>query len=127
MILLNFTHPLSTEQCARIEALTGQPLTRVIAAPVQFDHDRPFAAQVAAVVDAIGLTPAEWQSEPLLLNPPALNFITATLLAELHGRIGFFPPVIRLRPVEGALPPRYEVSEIVNLQAVRDQARHRRT
>ena len=31
--------------------------------------------------------------------PPALNFITAVLLAELHGRMGYFPAIVRLRPV----------------------------
>ena len=55
-----------------------------------------------------------------------LNFITALLLAALHGRMGYFPPVIRLRPDAGSLPPRYEVVEILNLQAVRDAARQER-
>ncbi|MGH2522324.1 MAG: CRISPR-associated protein Csx15, partial [Anaerolineales bacterium] len=45
---------------------------------------------------------------------------------ELHGRMGYFPPLIRLRPVQEALPPRYEVAEILNLQAVRDGARLKR-
>ena len=48
------------------------------------------------------------------------------MLAELHGRLGYFPPVLRLRPVEGALPPRFEVAEILNLQDVRDAARAKR-
>ncbi|MCS7301391.1 MAG: CRISPR-associated protein Csx15 [Fimbriimonadales bacterium] len=52
--------------------------------------------------------------------------IAATLLAELHGRMGYFPPVLRLRPVEGAVPPRFEVAEILNLQQIRDTARSQR-
>jgi hypothetical protein len=40
--------------------------------------------------------------------------------------MGYFPPVVRLRPVAGSLPPRYEVAEILNLQAIRDEARKRR-
>jgi len=55
-----------------------------------------------------------------------LNFITALPLAALHGRMGYFPPVIRLRPAADSLPPRYEVVEILNLQAVRDAARQER-
>ena len=47
-------------------------------------------------------------------------------LAELHGRMGYYPPVVRLRPVPDSLPPRYEVAEILNLQAVRDDARRKR-
>jgi len=40
--------------------------------------------------------------------------------------MGYFPPVLRLRPVKDALPPRFEPAEILNLQALRDQARSRR-
>lgn len=126
MILLNFTHPLTDQQRAQIEDLTGGALERVVEAPAHFDHDRPFAEQVRALVDGLGLTAAEWQGAPILVNPPALNTIAATLLAELHGRMGYFPPAVRLRPAADALPPRYEVAEIINLQAVRDAARARR-
>jgi len=48
------------------------------------------------------------------------------LLAELHGRCGYFPPCIRLRPAQGPVPPQYEVAEVLNLQAVRDAARQKR-
>lgn len=126
MILLNFTHPLTAAQRAQVEALAGQPLERIVDAPAQLDHERPFAAQVSALVDGVGLSSTEWQMLPLLVNPPALNAIAVTLLAELHGRAGYFPPVLRLRPIEGAPLPTYEVAEIILLQAVRDAARKRR-
>jgi len=126
MFLLNFSHPLTPEQLAQIETLTGQRVERLIAAPAQFDPQAPFGPQLAALLEAVPLTPEAWQSTPILVNPPALNFIAVLLLAELHGRMGYFPPVVRLRPVAGALPPRYEVAEILNLQAVRDQARAKR-
>jgi hypothetical protein len=58
--------------------------------------------------------------------PPALNFIAVTLLAELHGRMGYFPSCVRMRPVPGAVPPRYEVAEVLALQKVREEARMRR-
>jgi hypothetical protein len=57
---------------------------------------------------------------------PSLSIIAATLLAELHGRMGYFPTVVRMRPVAGSTPPRFEVAEIVNLQDVRDEARGKR-
>jgi hypothetical protein len=123
MILLNFSHPLTPDHMAQVEALAGRPVERVIHAPAQFDHARPFDEQVAALVERVGLTPQEWQTAPILINPPSFNLIAAMLLAHLHGRMGYFPPVVRLRPVEGAVPPRYEIAEIINLQAVRDAAR----
>lgn len=123
MILLNFSHPLTADHLAQIEALTGQATERVIAASVQFDVQVPFAAQVVALVDGLGLTPQEWQTLPLLINTPSLNAIAVTLLAELHGRMGYFPTVIRLRQAAGAMPPRFEVAEIIDLQTVRNRAR----
>jgi hypothetical protein len=63
---------------------------------------------------------------PLLINPPTLNVIASLLMAELHGRCGYFPSVLRLRLMPGQIPPAYEVAEILNLQQVRDQARRSR-
>ena len=73
-----------------------------------------------------GLSPQQWQTETILVNPPSYNFLTAALLAELHGRMGYFPPILRLRPFKDSLPPRFEVAEIINLQHIRDEARTRR-
>lgn len=126
MILLNFTHPLSQSQLQQLQSVVGETIERAIHMPVQFEHERSFVEQVRELADAAGLSPEEWQSAPILLVPPALNFIAVTLLAELHGRMGYFPPIVRLRPVHEALPPRYEVAEVINLQAVRDAARARR-
>ena len=126
MILLNFTHPIPDGQLRRIEALIGQPIDRLVEIPTHLDPDRPFAGQAAELAAAAGLTPREWQSEGIVVAPPALNFAAAALLAEMHGRAGYFVPVVRTRPVAGSLPPRFEVAEIVDLQAVRDQARARR-
>ncbi|MBI3243455.1 MAG: hypothetical protein HYZ49_14315 [Chloroflexi bacterium] len=126
MILLNFSHPLTPDQLEAISRLTGQTVERVIAAPAQFDHQQPFEQQLAALMAQIELSPDEWQTASIVVNPPSLNFITALVLAELHGRMGYFPPVARLRPVKDALPPRYEVAEVLNLQSARDAARTRR-
>ena len=126
MILINLSHPLTDEQRVSIEAQAGQPIDRVIERMAQFDMQQSFAGQVAALVDSLGLTPTGWQTEPILLVLPSLNFGAATILAELHGRCGYFPPVVRTRLVANSLPPRYEAAEIINLQAVRDTARGKR-
>ncbi len=126
MLLLNFSHPLTPAHLAQLEALTGAGVERVIAVPAQFDTGQPFVPQVAAMLAGVPLTAEEWQSAAILVAPPALNFITAALLAELHGRMGYFPAIVRLRPVAESIPPRFEVAEVINLQAVREQARRRR-
>ena len=126
MVLLNFSHPITDAQRAQIEALTGQPIERIIAAMPHFDEQQPFQPQLEALLAQVELTSEQWQSEPILVVLPSLNFISALLLAELHGRMGYFPPVVRTRPVAGQLPRRYEVAEILDLQAVRESARQRR-
>lgn len=126
MLLLNFSHPLTPDHIRQVEELTGQKVERVIEIPTQIDLQQPLGPQVVALADAAGLSPAEWQTLPLLVNPPSLNFIAVALLAELHGRCGYFPSMLRIRPVPGSTPPRYEVAEIVNLQTLREEARKRR-
>ena len=126
MHLLNFAHPLTEEQKQKIEALLGQPLQSVRYIPVQIDTQGDFVAQIQELIQTIDLSPQEWQNLPILINPPSLNFATAVLLAELHGRMGYFPPIVRLRPVSGSIPPRFEVAEIINLQELREKARRQR-
>ncbi len=123
MLILNFSHPLTPGQRAQLESLTGQDIAEVYTLPVHFDNALPFLPQLEALMGGLPLSAETLQSEPVLVVLPALNFITALALAELHGRMGYFPPVARLRPVAGSLPPRYEVAEVLNLQAVREAAR----
>ena len=127
MILLNFSHPLTAEHRAQIERLCGQPVERIEELFTHFDLDQPFGPQIEALLASVALTPTEWQSQPILINPPSYNYITAVLLAELHGRMGYFAPLVRLKPVPDSIPPRYEVAEIINLQAQRDRARRTRS
>ena len=126
MFLLNFSHPLTPPQRARLEELAAQEITRVIEVKTQIDTQAELAPQVVALADACALSPQEWQSEQILVLPPALNFAAVALMAELHGRMGYFPAMVRTRPIPNALPPQYEIAEIVNLQGMRERARGRR-
>ena len=126
MILLNFTHPITPEQALQIESMTDEALERVIDIPVQFNNEQPFLLQMQTLIDNLPLSPTQLQTLVVLVNPPSLNVITAMLLAELHGRMGYFPPVLRLRPSNNGLAVKYEVAEVINLQAIRDQARKKR-
>ncbi len=126
MILVNFSHPLSNDQMVQLQALLGAPIERVVEVHSQIEPDQPLAPQVTAMVDQAGLTLEEWQNAPIIVNPPSLNFSAVLLIAELHGRMGYFPACVRLRPVNGAIPPRFEVAEVLNLQLQRNAARRRR-
>jgi hypothetical protein len=126
MLLLNFGHPLTDAHLARIRELAKREIERVIAVPTHLDHARPFDEQVRELLATVPLTPEQWQTTPLIINPPSLAPITAALLAEIHGRSGFFPTILRLRPIAGSVPPQFEAAELLNLQSIRDAARTRR-
>lgn len=115
MRVINFTHPLTSAHLAAIEQLSGQTVDRVIEVKTQFDPGRPFVEQARALVESIALSPQEWQTMPLLMNLPSLGVIAALVLAEVHGRCGYFPAMLRLKPLPEITPPRFEVAEIVNL------------
>src|SRR6266568_1022495 len=125
MLILNFTHPLTLEQRAQIEALAHTSIEEIRTIPVQIDQAEPLQPQITAIVDAVDLSSEEWQTRSLLINPPGYAPAAFVLLAELHGRIGHFPSLIRLRPKTGPMTS-YEVAEILNLQTIRETARKRR-
>jgi hypothetical protein len=130
MILLNFSHPITPGQLEQVRTLignhpegTGDDAIQVVELSVQFDVQQPFEPQLHDLLARLPLSSAEMQGEPILLNLPSLNYIAAMLLAELHGRMGYFPAMLRLRPAAGSVPTRFEVAEIVDLQGLRDYAR----
>jgi hypothetical protein len=126
MVIINFSHPFLREQLEQIELLVSRPVSAVHDIACQLDTDQPLAPQTSAMVAQVLLTENEWQTLPLLINLPSLNHAAALVLAELHGRMGYFPACLRLRPVTGSVPPRYEVAEILNLDGLRREARGRR-
>jgi hypothetical protein len=124
--VVNFSHPLTAAQLGAVENLSGETVVRVVAVPTHCDLERPFVEQAATLVDAAGLTAEQWQSCRLAIVPPALAPIACLVIGEIHGRAGYFVPVVRLRPRAGAVPPVFEVAEILDVQGQRDAARARR-
>jgi len=126
MTHLSFLHPMTQEHISQIESLTGKKVELVVEIIAQVDPQQPLIPQVVGLADACGLSRTEWENLPLLINPPSLNFIAVVLLAELHGRCGYFPAHLRMRAIQNVTPPQYEVADVLNLQAVRDAARRKR-
>ncbi|WP_376795013.1 CRISPR-associated protein Csx15 [Thermogemmatispora sp.] len=125
MIILNFAHPLTEEQQRQIAEHLIEPINEIRFIPVRIDETKELAPQIVSIADRANLTSEEWQTLPILINPPGYSPVAAALLAELHGRMGHFPSIIRLRPRHHGATD-YEVAEILNLQRLRDHARQRR-
>ncbi len=126
MLILNFSHPLTTEQIEQINSLLGKDIEEIRKIPVFFDNYKPYEEQIEDLIKRCNLTPMEWQTRPIIIVPPSFNFIAVSLIAALHGIMGYFPPVIRLRPVHGSVPLKFEVAEIINLQQIREKFRKNR-
>ena len=125
MLILNFTHPLTSEHKAQIEALAGVPIDSIQTIAIQIDQNEPLEGQIRVLFENVQLTSEEWQTRSLLINPPGYAPAAFVLLAELHGRMGHFPTFIRLRPKAGPVTS-FEVAELLNLQTVREIARTHR-
>ena len=123
MIVLNFSHPLTERHLQTISQLTAQDVAQVIDVPVKFDVSLPFLPQWDALAQSLPLTPLDLQTLPILINLPSLNHIAALIIAHFHGVTGHFPSIVRLSPVPASTPTVFEVAEIINLQALRDNTR----
>ena len=125
MIIINFAHPFTDDHLNEISNLTNEVVERVIEIESNIDTNEPLIPQVIALIDKVDLSKREWQTLSIIINLPSLNYIAAVLISEIHGRCGYFPTIIRMRPVRGISLGKFEVAEIIDLQALRDAARAR--
>jgi len=130
-LLINYSHRFHDAHRAEDKGILGSDdLDRVPEAQVRIDVDQPLAPMIMVLVAETerltGLDARGWQTEALLINLPALNYAAAALLAHLHGLMGYWPTILRVRPVANTTPRRFEVAELLDLDALRAQAREQR-
>ena len=113
------------QQQSQIEQLSGTSIDNIITIPILINEEEPLQPQITGLIDAVDQSIHDWHKHHILINPPGYAPAAFVLLAELHGRIGHFPSLIRLRPKVGPVTT-YEVAELLNLQAIREEARLQR-
>ncbi|CAM4079090.1 CRISPR-associated protein Csx15 [Deinococcus marmoris] len=123
-LILNFSHPLTPRQQQDLGERFGPAEERRI--PVHVPDGQSLKDAARGLLDRADLTSEEWQTRPLLLIVPGLAPLTACLLADLHGRCGYFPGLVVIRPDPEGIPGTFHVSETVNLQEIRQGSRSRR-
>ena len=120
---MNSSHPTTHTQKEKIENILQKPIKEIIELPTQLDESYSFQPQLCDIVNQAKISSESLQQGEYIINLPGFAPAAAVLISELHGRMGHFPTVIRLKKVEGSTPPVYDVKEIMDLQAVRDEAR----
>ncbi len=123
-VILNFTHPISDPDREHIRWTLNCRIEEVHNIDCSFDNAKPLAGQVRRLLDALSFTPRTWQKTPLIVNLPGLSVGAGMVLAEIHGRSGHFPTVLRLTPSEDPEgTTTYSIAEVINLQGIREQGR----
>ena len=127
-IVLNFSgHPVLPGQLKTIEKLLQWPATRVMDVQVgTIAEDKNFIANIVKAIEKIDLSPVQWQASSIVAIPAGYSAIWSVVLAEIHGRLGYFPDVVHLRPSSAVTGEKFEVAEIMNLRQVRHSSRDKR-
>jgi len=123
--LVNFAHPITDGQRKELRGLLADRI-RVIDVPLQFNDDRGYADQAAEVVATAPISARQWQTGEILVNLPSHNAIAALVLAEIHGRRGDFPDIMRLKKDPSAATTRFVLAEVIRLSQSRASARETR-
>ena len=120
-ILIKFARAMDSAQIQQLEDLLGAEIDERIDVSGQLQDDQPYLPQARAMISAVGLTPAEWQSLPLVINIHPFAPGAAAVLAWLHGLRGYFPDVVRMMRDEQT--GHFQVVEVLHLQSVRNEIR----
>lgn len=119
MIVLNFAHPLNQTQVKQLEDLCLDTVEE-IRIPVQLDLEQPVDNQIQQIVNGIGWSIEQWQKQEYLVIPPSLSTASAVLIADILGRSGALPLIVRSKMVGEGVFSRWEIAEIVSLESVKN-------
>jgi len=127
-LIINFSgHPVLPGQQQDIGQMMHWSSSEVINVSIgNVPEDHNFVPSIEKSVEKIPLSPEEWQSIPVVVIPSGYSQIWSVVMAELHGRLGYFPDVVRLRFSSSISNEKFEVAEIMNLREVRHNSRDKR-
>jgi hypothetical protein len=123
MILLNFSNPFRQVQLAQAATILQEPIDRVVNFQFQIDSDVEILPQFLKLMATLPLSDAELKSELVAVVLPGQNYLAVLVIAYLHGRMGYFPPIFRTRLTALGLQLIHEVAELLDTQSVEDAAK----
>lgn len=122
-VVLNFSHPFTDEQKVEIANLLGIMMEEVqfqtnLSIQYQYENTEELVAQVMRQVASVGLSGSDWQTQRIVVNLPAHSGGAMIALTEMHGRMGYFPTVLRVERADDG----FHFTEVVDLEALRLRA-----
>jgi len=121
MLIINVGQSFRTDLKPAFEGAVAEPI-EVFDLEGEYDVNRPLSKQVVELVNKVPLSPQQWGQTSLMVYAPTPIVFASAVVAEMHGRMGYFPTACHTRE----LPNGHAYFEFVNLQEVRNQARTRR-
>lgn len=120
VLVLNFSHPITEVQKGEIAKLVGVELTDIefregLSRQYAYTTADELVAAVRDQVNAAKVSAADWQSTRVFVNLPALSAGAMIALAEMHGRMGYFPSALRIEKVGDS----FSFTEVVELDSLR--------
>jgi hypothetical protein len=127
-LILNFSgHPVTAGQQQAIEKLMHWSASGLVDVRLgNVPEDNNFVPFITKAIESAGLLPEDWQTTTFVTVPAGYPAAWSVILAELHGRLGYFPDVVRLRPTRSGASEKYEVAEIISLRQLRHESRGKR-
>ncbi len=115
--IINFSHPVQNNR-PDIEAIVADEY-QVFSVAVQLDQNAPsLAAQIAdCIVEAKAKAGGNIRNIDCIILPGLA--VGAVMIVEAFCQSGYIPNILRMAPVKGALPPRFEAVEVVRLRQPR--------
>lgn len=122
-IVLNFSHNFTTEQKDEILELLGKSEGEVefregLGRQYQYESAFGLVKQVREQVANVRLSASAWQEYQIIINLPAHSGGAMIALADMHGRMGYFPTVLRVERADDG----FHYTEAIDLEKLRLRA-----
>ena len=95
--ILNFSHPMTEKQKISVQSLIKKSVLEIIELPAFFDESKPLGSQIRELLENAGISKQDLQCGMYVINLPGFSPGAAVTLAELHGIMGHFPTIIRMK------------------------------
>lgn len=123
VVVLNFSHPITEVQKGEIAGLLGVTPFDVkvregLSKQYRYVTTLNLVEQVRDQVADARLAPSNWQEKLIIVNLPAHSGGAMIALAEMHGRMGYFPTVLRIERAEDG----FHFTEAIDLEQLRLRA-----